>query len=60
MIRAAREVILLADHTKFGQEAVAQVVPLSAVSRLITDNALPPSTRLELSKSGIEVIIARM
>ena len=59
MIRAAREVILLADHTKFGQEAVAQVAPLSAVSRLITDNALPPSTRLELSKSGIEVIIAR-
>jgi len=59
MIRAAREVILLADHTKFGQEAVAQIAPLSAVSRLITDNALPPSTRLELSKSGIEVIIAR-
>ena len=43
MIRAAREVILLADHTKFGQEAVAQIAPLSAVSRLITDNALPPA-----------------
>jgi DeoR/GlpR family transcriptional regulator of sugar metabolism len=59
MIRAAREVILLADHTKFGQEAVAPIAPLSAVSRLITDNALPPGTRLELSKSGIELIIAR-
>ena len=59
MVRAAREVILLADHTRFGLEAVAQVAPLSVVTRLITDNALPAGTRLELSKTGIEVIIAR-
>ena len=59
MIRAAREVILLADHTKFGQEAVAQVAPLSAITRLITDNALAASTRLSLTQMGIEVVIAR-
>jgi DeoR/GlpR family transcriptional regulator of sugar metabolism len=59
MIRAAREVILLADHTKFGQEAVAQIAPLNAVSRLITDNALVAGTRLSLTQMGIEVIIAR-
>ena len=59
MIRAAREVIVLADHTKFGQEAVAQIAPLSAVSRLITDNALAASTRLSLTQMGIEVVISR-
>jgi DeoR/GlpR family transcriptional regulator of sugar metabolism len=59
MLRAAREVILLADHTKFGQEAVAQIGPLSAVTRVITDNALAANTRLDLTKMGIEVIIAR-
>jgi DeoR/GlpR family transcriptional regulator of sugar metabolism len=59
MLRAAREVILLADHTKFGQEAVAQIGPLSAVTRVITDNALAASTRLDLTKMGIEVIIAK-
>jgi DeoR family fructose operon transcriptional repressor len=59
MIRAAREVILLADHTKFGQETGVQIAPLAAVTRVITDGALPASTRLELSKLGIEVIIAR-
>ena len=59
MIRAAREVILLADHTKFGQESVVQVAPASVVNKLITDNALPASIRLELNKLGIEVIIAR-
>ena len=59
MIRVAREVILLADHTLFGQESVTQVAPLRVLSRVITDNALPATTRLELSKTGIEVIIAR-
>jgi DeoR/GlpR family transcriptional regulator of sugar metabolism len=59
MIRVAREVILLADHTRFGAESVTQVAPLRVLSRVITDNALPATTRLELSKTGIEVIIAR-
>jgi DeoR/GlpR family transcriptional regulator of sugar metabolism len=59
MIRAAREVILLADHTKFGQEAVAQIAPLSAINCLISDNALAAGTRLHLIQMGIEVIIAR-
>jgi len=59
MIRAAREVILLADHTLFGQESVTQVAPVRVLARVITDNALPADIRLELSKVGIEVIIAR-
>jgi DeoR/GlpR family transcriptional regulator of sugar metabolism len=60
MIRAAREVILLADHTIFGQDSVAQVAPTTAVHKMITDEALPASTRLELTKQGIEVIVARV
>ncbi len=58
MIRAAREVILLADHMRFGQESVIQMAQVTAV-KVITDNALPASTRLELSKLGIEVITAK-
>ncbi|MCP4539089.1 MAG: substrate-binding domain-containing protein [Chloroflexi bacterium] len=60
MIRAAREVILLTDHTLFGQESVAQVAPTTAIHKLITDEALPASTRLELTQLGIEVIVARI
>jgi DeoR/GlpR family transcriptional regulator of sugar metabolism len=59
MLRAAREVILLADHTKFGQESVMQVAPATVVHRLITDNALPASIRLEWGKRGIEVNLAK-
>lgn len=60
MIRAAREVILLADHTKFEQESVMQIAPISAIDKLVTDNALPASTRLELAKLGIEIIPAKI
>jgi DeoR/GlpR family transcriptional regulator of sugar metabolism len=58
MIRSAREIILLADHTFFGQEATVQVAPLSVVHQLITDYALPASTRLDLSEAGIQVTLA--
>jgi DeoR/GlpR family transcriptional regulator of sugar metabolism/ABC-type sugar transport system substrate-binding protein len=57
MIRSAREVILLADHSYFGQESVVQVAPLTVVHKLITDDALPASARLELMKQGIEIIL---
>jgi DeoR/GlpR family transcriptional regulator of sugar metabolism len=59
MIRAAREVILLADHTKFDQESVVQVAPITVIDKLITDNALPASIRLDLTKMGVEIILAK-
>jgi len=59
MIRAAREVILLADHSSFGQESMVQVAPLNVVHKVITDDALPASVRLDLSKAGIQIILAR-
>ncbi len=58
MIRSAREVILLADHTYFGQDSVVQVAPLTVVDKLITDDALPASARLDLTKLGIQIILA--
>ena len=58
MIASAREVIVLADHTCFGAEAGIQIAPLSVVQRLITDDALPASLRLELSKAGIQIELA--
>ena len=59
MIRAAREVILLADHTVFGRESVMQIGPATLVNKLITDNALQADQRLELGKLGIEITIAK-
>ena len=58
MIHSAREVILLADHTCFGRESTIQVAPLTSAHKVITDDALPASTRLELTKQGLQVIVA--
>lgn len=58
MIHAAREVILLADHTVFGQDSLMQIGPATLAHKVVTDNALFAGHRLELSKLGIEVIIA--
>jgi DeoR/GlpR family transcriptional regulator of sugar metabolism/DNA-binding LacI/PurR family transcriptional regulator len=60
MIRSARQVILLADHTCFRHESMIQVAPISAIHKLISDDALPVSWRLDLRKHGIEVILASM
>ena len=55
---AARQVILLADHSKFDADSVAPVGPVETIDKLITDNALPASTRLELGKRGVEIVLA--
>jgi DeoR/GlpR family transcriptional regulator of sugar metabolism len=55
MLRSARQIILLADHTCFGHESMIQIGRPTVVNKLIADDALPASWRLELSKLGIEV-----
>jgi DeoR/GlpR family transcriptional regulator of sugar metabolism/ABC-type sugar transport system substrate-binding protein len=57
MLRSAREVIVLADHTAFGAEVGIQVAPLEVAHKLITDDALPPSIRLDISKTGIQIML---
>ena len=58
MIHSAREVILLADHTRFEQESFIQIAPIKTVNKLITDSGLPAQTRLQFNAAGIEVIIS--
>lgn len=57
MIKSAREVILLADHTKFEQKSLVQIAPIEVVDKLITDAGLAPNIRLELNQANIDVII---
>jgi len=55
IMAAAREVIVLADHTKFGKIAMMRVAPIVQVRRLITDSGIPGSTLAALREVGIEV-----
>jgi DeoR/GlpR family transcriptional regulator of sugar metabolism len=58
MIEAASEVILVADHSKFGREALVRVAPLTAVQRIVTSPGVDPSELAAIAEMGIEVIIA--
>lgn len=60
MIRSARRVVLLADHSMFDSESTIQVAPFNVVHCLITDDALPASARVQISQLGIQVVVAGM
>lgn len=57
MIRAAREVILLADHTKFGVVSFARIAPLQTLHKVVTDSGTPLHYLDTLRQSQIEVIV---
>lgn len=55
MIRQAKKVILLADHTKFDKTAFVQLMDFEDVDLLVTDQK-PPGPWLDiLHKNGVEV-----
>jgi DeoR/GlpR family transcriptional regulator of sugar metabolism len=58
IIQCAREVILVADHTKFGKAATGIVAPITAVSSIVTDQQTSPEIVEQLRLLGIEVIQA--
>ncbi|MCL4562023.1 MAG: DeoR/GlpR family DNA-binding transcription regulator [Chloroflexi bacterium] len=58
MIRSAKEVILVADLSKFGRAAFAKVAPLSAVHHIITDGPPPAEMEGEFKRLGIVVHVA--
>ncbi len=59
MIARGREAILLADHTKFGTRATANVCPWTKFSKVITDKRVPQPFGDFFKKRGIEVVVAR-
>ena len=58
MIRAAREVIVLGDHTVIDVESNYRVVGLDQVDTVVTDAGILASQGLSLTQQGIKVMIA--
>lgn len=57
LVRAAREVIVLADSCKIGAHGPYTFADLKAVHKLITDRAAPAGEVDALRKMGIEVLL---
>ncbi|WP_029136846.1 DeoR/GlpR family DNA-binding transcription regulator [Nakamurella lactea] len=57
MVDAARRLVVVADHTKWGVVGLSQIAPLAAVDTLLTDEHLDPQARQQLSEQVGEVIV---
>jgi DeoR/GlpR family transcriptional regulator of sugar metabolism len=58
MIHAARQVVLLADSSKWRKVGFAKVGLLSAVRTIVSDTKLPEDARAAIQRMGIELILA--
>lgn len=59
IIKNARQVIVLADHSKFGIRAMCKVCAIKDVDVLITDEQTPKSILKELKEQGVQIVIAK-
>jgi DeoR family fructose operon transcriptional repressor len=58
MIRAARRSVVLADHTKVGQDHLSRFATLDAIDTIITDAAVDTQVADELRAQGPRVLLA--
>jgi len=57
MIRVARQVVVLADSSKFGRRSLSKIADLEAVHTVITDKKISPEMVRALKNAGVEVVI---
>nr|WP_078572123.1 DeoR/GlpR family DNA-binding transcription regulator [Streptomyces somaliensis] len=63
LVRAAAEVVVLADHTKLGTDTMFQTVPTDMITRLVTDEPPPHDERAAmelraLADQGVQITVA--
>ena len=60
MIDSADELIVLADHSKFGQGALSRFADISAIDTLITDNRTPQDFLDKVRSRGVDAIVVSL
>jgi DeoR family transcriptional regulator, fructose operon transcriptional repressor len=58
MVDHASQVILVADHSKFGRISFAHICDLDRVQAVITDDGLPPRVAAAIERRGITLHVA--
>ena len=58
-LKAAKKVIVLADHTKFDRQAPLRLAGLDVIHMVVTDREPPLATRKALEAAGVEVQLAQ-
>jgi DeoR family fructose operon transcriptional repressor len=58
MVRNGQRVILMADHSKVGQEHFVRFAGLDEIDVFVTDSGLDDEPTLEFEAAGVEVVRA--
>lgn len=58
MASCARELIVVADHTKLGKYATYKATPLESITTLVTDSQADPEILEAFKRAGLEIILA--
>ncbi len=58
VIRQSNQVLVVADHSKFGSQASVKVCELAAVDQVITDSPPPKAYRKALRDAGVSLVTA--
>lgn len=58
VIEQAREVILVADSSKFGRDVLAHITPVTSLNTVITDDKLSPELLQKFRDAGVNIVTA--
>jgi DeoR/GlpR family transcriptional regulator of sugar metabolism len=56
MVEVSREVILVADSSKWGKSQRFEIIPLRHLCRLVTDDGIPAAAVKAIEAAGVEVV----
>jgi DeoR/GlpR family transcriptional regulator of sugar metabolism len=58
ILNAGREIIILADHTKFGRAATVLLAPLESIHTIVTDQGTPRDFIEAVQARGLRVVLS--
>ncbi|MFZ5830242.1 MAG: DeoR/GlpR family DNA-binding transcription regulator, partial [Planctomycetota bacterium] len=58
LMRAAEEVVIVADSTKFGRQSLAHVCPLGEIDYVVVDGRIDPAWQRKLASAEVRVLVA--
>ena len=58
ILKSGKEIIVLADHTKFGRAATVLLAPLESIHTIVTDQQTPPDFLEAVQARGLRVVIS--
>ncbi len=58
ILKAGQEIVVVADHTKFGRAAAVLLAPLDGIHTIVTDGQVPRDFSAAVKKKGIRLISA--